>query len=188
MAHQLGLFGTEPALPAGFRFQEELISVDDERALVAAIRPLPFREFEFHGYVGKRRTVSFGWSYDFSREALGPAAPIPAFLLPLRAAAARFAAVTEADLGQVLVTEYGPGCGIGWHRDKGVFGVVVGVSLLSSCQFRLRRRVGASWERIAVEAARRSVYLLTGPARDEWEHSIPGVDALRYSVTFRTRR
>jgi alkylated DNA repair dioxygenase AlkB len=87
-----------------------------------------------------------------------------------------------------LVTEYGPNAGIGWHRDKGVFGVVVGISLLSSCQFRLRRKTGATWERVAVEATPRSAYVLSGPARTEWKHSIPAVAAFRYSVTFRTLR
>jgi len=32
----------------------------------------------------------------------------------------------------------------------------------------------------------RSMYLLRGPSRTEWEHGIPAVDALRYSITFRS--
>ena len=89
----------------------------------------------------------------------------------------------------VLVTEYGPGAGIGWHRDKAVFGETIGVSLLSPCVLRLRRKVGEKkWERANVVAEPRSAYLLCGPARSEWEHSIPAVDALRYSITFRNLR
>jgi alkylated DNA repair dioxygenase AlkB len=88
----------------------------------------------------------------------------------------------------VLVTEYGPGAGIGWHRDKGVFGEIVGLSLLAPCVFRLRRAVGTRWERVNVVAEPRSAYLLSGAARTTWEHSIPAVDALRYSITFRTLR
>lgn len=88
----------------------------------------------------------------------------------------------------MLVTEYGPGAGIGWHRDKAVFGEVVGVSLLSPCALRLRRKVGErKWERANVKAEPRSVYLLSGPAHTEWEHSIRPVDSVRYSVTFRNR-
>jgi alkylated DNA repair dioxygenase AlkB len=96
----------------------------------------------------------------------------------------------EADEFQhVLVTEYGPGAGIGWHRDKSVFGETVGVSLLSPCVLRLRRALGKKkWERINVEAEARSAYLLNGAARTEWEHSIPAVAALRYSITFRNLR
>ena len=89
----------------------------------------------------------------------------------------------------MLVTKYGPGAGIGWHRDKEVFGEVIGVSLLSPCVLRLRRKVGGKkWERANVEAEPRSAYLLSGPSRSEWEHSIPAVDALRYSITFRNLR
>jgi alkylated DNA repair dioxygenase AlkB len=89
----------------------------------------------------------------------------------------------------VLVTEYGPGAGIGWHRDKSVFGETVGVSLLSPCVLRLRRKAGEKkWERANVQVEPRSAYLLSGAARSEWEHSIPPVEALRYSVTFRSLR
>jgi alkylated DNA repair dioxygenase AlkB len=191
MDNQLSLFGEEHeavVLPAGFRFADAVISGAEETDVLAVIRTLPFREFEFHGYVGKRRTVSFGWDYDFGREALTVAEPVPHFLLPLRRAAAMFAHVPEGDLAQVLVTEYDHGAGIGWHRDKGVFGVVVGISLHSPCQFRLRRQKGEEWERVTIEATPRSAYLLSGPARSEWEHSIPAVESLRYSVTFRTLR
>jgi alkylated DNA repair dioxygenase AlkB len=88
----------------------------------------------------------------------------------------------------VLVTEYGPGAAIGWHRDKGVFDEVVGISLVSPCNFRFRRKSGSAWERYSLTVEPRSMYLLSGAARTEWEHSIPGVDALRYSITFRSLR
>jgi len=178
-----------PNLPEGFRYRPELIDPSDEAALLARVRDLPFREFEFHGYTGRRRVVSFGWHYDFSGRQLRKADRIPDFLLALRPAAAAFAGMEPEQLQHVLVTEYGPGAGIGWHRDKAVFGETVGVSLLSPCVLRLRRKVGESrWERANVEAAPRSAYLLSGPARSEWQHSIPPVDALRYSMTFRNLR
>jgi alkylated DNA repair dioxygenase AlkB len=192
MSSQLGLFGAEDraptALPDGFRYAPDLISADEERVLVREIARLPFREFEFQGYVGKRRVVSFGWRYDFNERVLHEAGALPPFLLPLREAAARFAGLSPEQLPHALVTEYAPGAGIGWHRDKGVFDEVVGVSLLSPCVFWLRRKVGDAWERASVTAEPRSAYLLTGAARTEWEHSIPEVDTLRYSVTFRSLR
>jgi alkylated DNA repair dioxygenase AlkB len=188
MANQLDLFPERPAMPAGFRFRDELISPATERELITYVRELPFREFEFHGFVGKRRTISFGWKYDFSREAVSIAEPMPAFLISLRRTAADFAELREEDLAQTLVTEYSAKAAIGWHRDKGVFGAVVGVSLLSSCQFRLRLKAGESWQRVSINATPRSAYLLSGPARTDWEHSIPEVETLRYSVTFRTLR
>ena len=75
-----------------------------------------------------------------------------------------------------------------WHRDKAVFGQVVGVSLLAPCILRFRKKVNTKWDRVNVFVEPRSAYHLTGPARAEWEHSILRVDALRYSITFRTMR
>jgi alkylated DNA repair dioxygenase AlkB len=91
----------------------------------------------------------------------------------------------SAGIHHALVTEYSPGAAIGWHKDKAEFDQVVGVSLLAPCRFRFRRKRGSEWERAAVTLLPRSVYLLDGAARSEWEHSIPGVEELRYSITFR---
>lgn len=192
MSTQLALFDVPPAhetaAPDGFRYQPELLVPDEEQALVARVRALPLREFDFHGYVGRRRVVSFGWRYDFGGRQLRRADAIPDFLLALREIVAPFAALEADALEQVLVSEYAPGAGIGWHRDKPVFGEVVGVSLLAPCVFRFRRSVGQRWRRAQVVAEPRSAYLLSGPARGAWEHSIPPVKALRYSITFRTLR
>jgi alkylated DNA repair dioxygenase AlkB len=125
------------------------------------------------------------WRYDYARSALDRSDDIPSFLLPAREVAAAFAGLRPDELQQVLVTEYSAGAGIGWHRDKAVFGDVIGLSLLSPCTFRLRRRAGRGWQRFTVTAEPRSAYLMSGPSRTEWEHSIPAVDALRYSITCR---
>src|SRR5690348_3993944 len=186
MSDQHGLFGSaKPSLPEGFRYQPDLVTRDEETSLIAKIRDLPFKEFDFHGFKGKRRVVSFGWRYDFGDEKLNKANDIPGFLLPVRAAAAEFAGLRPNDLQHMLVTEYREGAGIGWHRDKAVFGDVIGISLLSPCVFRLRLRDGKSFKRASITAEPRSVYLMRGESRTRWEHSIPGVDALRYSITLR---
>ena len=185
---QLDLFGSGPALPAGFRYQTALIPPQEEQNLLERFAELPFREFQFRSYVGKRRTVSFGWECDFSTEQVLPTTDIPDFLRPLREKAASFAGLAASNLPHALVTEYQAGAAIGWHKDKGVFGDVVGVSLLASCVFRLRRRKGTAWERASVTAEPCSAYLLRGSARVEREHSIPAVESLRYSVTFRPLR
>jgi alkylated DNA repair dioxygenase AlkB len=174
--------------PGGFRYQADILSAEEEQSLVEQISTLPLKEFEFHGYVGKRRTMSFGWHYDFGDSKLKQTEEMPAYLLPLRERAAMFAGLSSEELPHALVTEYSPGAAIGWHRDKGVFDEVVGVSLLSPCNFRFRRKAGATWERYSLTVEPRSVYLLRDESRTLWEHSIPGVDALRYSITFRSLR
>jgi alkylated DNA repair dioxygenase AlkB len=183
---QLSFLETGASPPPGFRYQADLLSPDEEHELVEQFAHLPFRAFEFHGYLGKRRVLSFGWQYDFNTSELREAEPMPAFLAPGRQRAAAFAGLPPSALQHVLLTEYAAGAGIGWHRDKAVFGDVVGISLLSPCTFRFRRKARGSWERSSFVAEPRSAYLLQGPARTEWEHSIQAVDSLRYSITFRT--
>ena len=180
-----GLFDEPPALPEGFRYDRDFLAPDEETALLRDVEPLPFKAFEFQGFVGNRRVVSFGWKYDFNDRRLQKADDMPAFLLPLRARAASFAGLEPTAFQHALVTEYSPGAAIGWHRDKAVFDEVVGISLGSPCTFRFRRKKGEKWERASITAEPRSAYLLAGPSRTEWEHSIPAVDRLRYSITFR---
>jgi alkylated DNA repair dioxygenase AlkB len=175
-------------LPQGFQYRNDVLSPDQERALIASLERLPFREFEFRGFLGKRRTVSFGCRYDFNVRELQEAEEIPTFLLALRQRAAEFAGLTEDRLQHALVTEYAPGAAIGWHRDRPEFEDVIGVSLDAPCLFRFRRKQDTRWERASIELRPRSAYLLRGPARWDWQHSIPPVDRLRYSVTFRSLR
>ena len=188
MEGQLSFFDARPKFPDGFKYQAEMVTPEVETLLLSEIRNLPFRDFELHGFTGKRRVVSYGWRYDFSERLLRKVDDIPAFLLPAREIAARFAGLEPEVLRHALVTEYGEGAPIGWHRDKAEFGEVIGLSLLAPCVFRLRRKVGETWERVSITAEPRSMYVLSGPSRTEWEHSIPPVEALRYSVTFRALR
>ena len=180
----LDLFGQE-RFPQGLKYQAGFLSPEEEKSLLRHIEVLPFKEFEFHGFTGKRRIVSFGWRYDFNGAGLSKTGDMPEFLTGVRARAEMFAGNAPGSFQQVLVTEYSPGAGIGWHKDRSVFGDVVGISLLSACTFRLRRRTAKGFERQILIAEPRSVYLLRGVSRTEWEHSIPGVESLRYSLTFR---
>ena len=174
--------------PEGFRYEEELILPGEESSLVHKIEKLPLKEFKFHGYTGKRRVVSFGWHYDFGSFSLNRVEDVPDFLKPVRTKAAAFAGLPPDLFPHVLITEYTPGTPIGWHRDKSVFEDVVGISLGSACRFRFRRKSGSAWERYSLTLEPRSFYLLRGPSRTEWEHSIPAVETLRYSITFRSVR
>jgi alkylated DNA repair dioxygenase AlkB len=182
------LFNGSSSFPPGFRYQPELIEESDERRLLQEMEKLHFKPFEFQGFIGKRLIVSFGWRYDFNGGGLQKTEDVPDFLLPIRNAAAAFASMDASRLQHVLLTQYPPGAAIGWHKDRSVFGQVVGISLLSVCTFRFRKQAGKKWERRLLVAEPRSAYLLDGPSRTEWEHSIPAVEELRYSVTFRNLR
>ena len=182
---QSELFPSPAEMPAGFDYIEDVISPEEEHALVTRLARLPFEPFKFHGYLGKRRVVSFGWRYDFNEEALRESDPVPEFLLRLREMAAALASVPQVELQHALVTEYAPGAGIGWHRDKAVFKDVIAFSMCSPCRLRLRRKQGSSWQRASIGIQPRSAYILRGSARREWEHSLPPVEGLRYSITFR---
>jgi alkylated DNA repair dioxygenase AlkB len=183
---QLKLFDAPPSLPEGMRYRADLITLTEERALVAFIETLPLKPFEFAGgFRGNRRVVSFGWRYDYQAQRGIEADAMPGELAALRDKVARFAGIAARDFQHALVTEYAHGAGIGWHKDKAMFGEIVGVSLLAPCTFRLRRREGTGWQRMSFVAQPRSAYLMNGPSRTLWEHSIPPLDRLRYSVTFR---
>jgi hypothetical protein len=114
----------------------------------------------------KRGVVSFGWRYNFNGSGLQEAAEIPDFLLPVRDRAAAFADLAPAALEHVLVIEYPPGAGIGWHKDRPVFGDVIGISLLASCTFRLRRKRGPKWERRSFMAEPRVPFICFAGLRD----------------------
>ena len=174
--------------PEGFRYRTDFLEVDEEQSLIERFQDLPFKPFEFHAYLARRRIVSFGFSYDYGERVLRRAPEMPEFLLGIRERAAAFADLAPANLVHAVVTEYTPGTPIGWHRDRPVFGDVIGISLFSECIFRFRRKLQGGWERFSLTAEPRSIYLMRGPARTEWEHSIPEVPELRYSITFRTLR
>lgn len=172
--------------PPGFRLQADFLAAEEETALIAAIADLPFKPFEFRGYLGLRQVASFGFSYDYVRRRVDAAAPLPDFLRPVRERAAAFAGLEAEQLVQVLVTEYATGAGIGWHRDKPQFGTVVGISLGAPCTLRFRKADGERWSRLSAPLPPRSIYRLSGPARWDWAHSITPQEALRYSITLRT--
>ena len=136
-------------------------------------------------FEGKRRVASFGFRYDYDLRQLQRAEPIPAWLAETIEKVEIFGGPATR-IRQVLCTEYDVGVGIGWHRDKPHFDRIFGLSLGSACKFRFRRPSGKSWERFTLDAEPRSLYMMTGASRQIWEHSIPAVEAPRYSITFRT--
>lgn len=182
------LFALDAEAPAGFIYRPGFITAREDADLLAAIEALPFGDVRMHGVVARRRVVQFGWRYSFDARQLTAGEPVPAFLEPLQARAAELIDREPAALSEVLVTEYPPGAAIGWHRDAPPFGTIVGVSLRAACTFRFRRGEGEHVERFAQTLEPRSAYVLAGEARSAWQHSIPPVRGLRYSITFRTLR
>ena len=187
MARQGSLIPTAPEIE-GILYRDEFITAGEELDLLNRIRSLDFHEMKMRGVIARRRVIHYGVKYSFETFKASEGPPIPPFLLPLRERAAEFAAVQPGDLAEALLTEYAPGAPIGWHRDAHPFDIVIGISLLSPCRFRFRRGEVRAWETVDVPLPPRSAYVLTGPARTEWEHSIPPVKELRYSITFRTLR
>ncbi|HEX6995957.1 MAG TPA: alpha-ketoglutarate-dependent dioxygenase AlkB [Gammaproteobacteria bacterium] len=176
--------------PSGLHYRADFLSAAEESDLLDAIRELPLEEADYKGWKAKRRIVSYGGRYDFDSNVLGPADPIPAFLMPLRARVAAEAGLAEEALAYALVAEYRPGVQLGWHRDVPSFEEVVGVSLLGFARMRFRPYppTGRRRTAFALELAPRSLYVLRGDARWRWQHAVSPTKALRYSITFRTLR
>ncbi|HEY7189865.1 MAG TPA: alpha-ketoglutarate-dependent dioxygenase AlkB [Vicinamibacterales bacterium] len=184
----------EPSLPLGFVYRDSFITRDEETSLVAHIAQVEFSTFEMHGVAARRRVAFFGRSYDASRIVVAP--HLPSFLMPLRDRIAEWARLDPSAFVMALINEYPPGAPIGWHRDAPQYGIVGGVSLLSACRMKLRPYVSPGSRSTTprrsatheIELAPRSAYLMIGEARQKYEHHIPPVDTLRYSITFRTAR
>ena len=189
---QSDLFGdASPALPAGMRYQQDFLSREEESALVAIIEALPLANMQYQQYTARRRVVNYGGKYDFSAQKLDAAEPLPEWLAPLRVRAGAWAGIAPERFTQALIAEYAPGTPLGWHRDVPDFEDVVGISLLDEAVMRFRpyppeRATRA--DTLKLTLAPRSIYLLRGPARWEWQHAVSPTKSLRYSITLRTAR
>jgi len=191
---QAELFETPRQLPHGLVYQPEFITRGEEKTLLAAIEPLPFREARFQEYFAKRRVVHFhpaggGEAYDGNDDDTFSSGPLPSILVDLQQKVARWLAIDPTTFIHALVSEYRPGTPIGWHRDKPVYGVVVGLSLAGKGRMRFRPFDPRAPRNamVLLELEPRSVYVMQGPIRWQWQHSMLPTDALRYSITFRTR-
>ncbi|KQT14121.1 alpha-ketoglutarate-dependent dioxygenase AlkB [Ramlibacter sp. Leaf400] len=188
---QSDLFGSPPAvaLPTGLRYETDFLDAAQEAALLRQIEALPLAPMKYQGFSALRRVVSYGGQYDFSAQRLNEAEPLPDWLQPLREQAAAWLGIPPERFTQALVAEYRPGTPLGWHRDVPDFEDVVGISLLDEAVMRFRPYPPKTPKRadvIKLTLEPRSIYLLRGPARWEWQHSVAPTKSLRYSITFRT--
>jgi alkylated DNA repair dioxygenase AlkB len=191
---ELSLFEVSAKVPDGFIYQRNFISETEEHELIREIQKLNLTPFKYYQFTGKRRTASFGWQYEFGKSEITTAPDMPAFLLPVRTRAGTFFNIDPSSLIQTSIIEYSTGSPIGWHRDISQFGVVVGISLGAACRMRFRKysRVRSKKvnreEILSIELQPRSIYLMSGASREIWQHSIPPVKELRYSIMMRTLR
>ena len=177
--------------PAGLIYRPDFISPSEERELLAEIAAQPLAQARYRQYTARRRTVNFGFSYDFTHRVSLAAPPIPAFLESLRARVAAWTGVPAEGFVQALIAEYAPGTPLGWHRDVPEFELVSGISLAGPARLRFRPYPWSpelKKDVFALEVEPRSAYVLRDEARWGWQHSVPPTRALRYSITFRTRR
>lgn len=183
------LFAIEPNYPAGFTYLENFITVEEEQYLLQEIQQIELHNFLFQGYTANRRVASFGYDYSFDKRSLAKGKDIPAPLHPLVEKVAAHLSIEPKNFAELLVTEYPPGAVINWHRDAPPFDIIAGISLLADCTFRLRPQEKGKQNRASVISfpiKRRSLYVMQGAARSEWQHSISPVKQLRYSITLRT--
>lgn len=179
----------ELLLPPGFSYEDNFLSKEDEAVLTEAVKKLPLQTFMFHGYEAKRKVASFGYDYHFTSRSITKGEPIPTEFDPVIHRVARAMKVSPDKIAEVLVTEYPIGSVINWHRDAPPFDKIAGISLAADCVFKLRphkQQPGSRKKIISIVARRRSLYLMDGQSRSDWEHSIAPVKHVRYSITFRT--
>jgi alkylated DNA repair dioxygenase AlkB len=174
--------------PPGLGYLADLVTAPEEERLLCRLAEERYGEVRMHGQVARRTVRHYGMSYDFEAAEIAPGDAIPEWLVDLRRRCSELLGIGDERLAECLLTRYPPGATIGWHRDAPMFGDVVGVSLGSACLLRFQRGRGGQRRVFEQALEPRSAYVLTGPSRTAWQHSIPPVAEERYSITFRTLR
>jgi alkylated DNA repair dioxygenase AlkB len=183
------LFDVAPKFPEGFTYYPDFLSESEEQDLLNYVTSLELHPFHFHGYEGKREVASYGYDYSFEKKKLSEGKVIPDFFSPLISKVAGKVSVNENEFVELLVTRYPVGAVINWHRDAFPFELIAGISLQADCTFRLRPQDKPKQSRsslLSFKVKRRSLYIMEGPARYDWQHSTAPVDNVRYSITLRT--
>ena len=181
----------EEIFPPGFKYFPDFITKEEEQLLLTEAQQTELKIFNFQGYEAKRRTASFGYDYSFDKRSLSKGKDIPQQFIFIIEKVARHLSIPAEQFAELLVTEYPVGSVINWHRDAPPFDLIAGISLNTDCTFRLRPQDKAKQGRksiISFPVLRRSLYVMQGEARSEWQHSISPVKSVRYSITLRTLR
>lgn len=185
------LFTITPVYPEGFSYLDDFITENEEGELCDEISKIELHHFNFQGFKANRKVASFGFAYSFDNGSLTTGQDIPAAFDFLVDKVNKHPGIKPGQFAELLVTEYPPGSVINWHRDAAPFDIIAGISLMSECSFRLRPHDKAKQNRasvISLPVKRRSLYVIKGPARTDWQHSISPVKQRRFSITLRTLR
>jgi len=185
------LFPIQPAFPDGFSYTPDFLSKEEETKLHDAVLKIELHHFNFQGFKANRKVASFGYDYSFDNGKLTKGKEIPTVFNSLIEKVGHYVSIEPAAFAELLVTEYSPGTVINWHRDAPPFDVIAGISLMADCTFRLRPQDKAKQSRssvISLAVNRRSLYIIKGVVRSDWQHSITPVKQTRYSITLRTLR
>jgi alkylated DNA repair dioxygenase AlkB len=185
------LFPVEKKYPEGFAYYPCFLTSAEEQYLLEQIAKIDLHTFLFQGYEAKRKVASFGYDYSFDKRSLTRGKPIPAEFNELITKVSAHLSLNPVDVAELLITEYPVGSVINWHRDAPPFDIIAGISLQADCIFKLRPHEKQKQVRgsvISVPVERRSLYLIQGAARSDWQHSTAPVNGIRYSITLRTLR
>jgi alkylated DNA repair dioxygenase AlkB len=183
------LFPVESIYPEGFSYFPDFLSIQEEDELLAAIKKVDLHVFNFQGFEAKRKVASFGYDYSFDKRSLTKGKQIPQEFDWLIKKTAVKIGIDPGLIAELLVIEYPVGSVINWHRDAPPFDLIAGISLFSDCRFRFRPQETSKQARnsiLSLPVQKRSLYVMTGPSRSEWQHSISPVKQVRYSITLRT--
>lgn len=176
-------------LPEGLFVTPDFITEDEERELITWLDKQPWST-EL-----SRRTQHYGYRYDYKNGGLGDAQPLDGPLLKFQQ---RLASIGYPGLTQCIANEYYRDQGIAPHIDRDIFGpIIMGLSL-SADAIMLFERADITYR---CPLPRRSLLMLSGPARSEWKHSlsknatyidakgnkvVKSLDYRRISCTFRS--
>jgi alkylated DNA repair dioxygenase AlkB len=183
------LFPVNIRLPDGFSYYDNFLTVEEEQRLYKFIQGIELHPMMFQGFEAKRKVASFGYDYSFDRRQLTKGKEIPADLNWLVSKVGNHLSLSADRFAELLITAYPVGSVINWHRDAPPFDIIAGISLLSDCTFKLRPHDKAKQTRkatISLSVGRRSLYVMSGISREEWQHSTAPVEQVRYSITLRT--
>jgi alkylated DNA repair dioxygenase AlkB len=188
-----GITETQHTAIPGLTYTPDYITPDEETRLLEQLDQQPWSS-EL-----RRRVQHYGYRYDYKAQMITPdmqAAHLPPWLQEL---ARRLQQDTHTPTlpDQVIVNEYLPGQGIADHIDcVPCFGDgILSLSLESGCEMRFTEQT--TRVQVPLWLAPRSLLLIQGAARYQWQHGIPARKSdlhngqrvqrgRRVSLTFRT--